>query len=153
MKSSILILAAFFLFFQSGYSQNKKIKNKDIPSVLSESFNHIYPNVKTLTWEYDTLTECYKVFFINKINEREAYFRPDGRWVLTQTSVDKHSLPATIVKSFKDSKYNDWKIFEADRIETPEVKNACRLKIKNGKEIYLLAYDLDGNLLRAEKKM
>ncbi|WP_040249084.1 PepSY-like domain-containing protein [Psychroserpens mesophilus] len=89
--------------------------NAQAPDAVKETFQNLYPGENDPDWEKDSNGNYESHFKIDGIKYR-ADFSPDGKWIETETSIDKDDLPEAIKEVIK-SKYNDEEITEIEKVE------------------------------------
>ena len=124
-----------------------------VPEILPEGFRVKYGNIKPTDWIYDSSCTCYKAHFIKKTYECTGFFTADGKWLRTETEIDKGTIPADIMTAFAATDYKDWEIVTTMRIETADIPSGCQFNVKKGKDRYTLVFDLKGNLLGKGKTL
>lgn len=111
------------------------------PAAVQDAFNQRYPNTSIEGWEGEI--GLFKAEFRNGTQEAEAWFKPDGTWVRTETDVPVNDLPQT-VRDFVAANYPGYRIDDADYLESPE-GNFYELELeKNGSPDVYLQIRADG---------
>ena len=130
----ILICTMFF----SLSVQAQELKNKQVPAAVHQEFGKRYPNMFAYEWEYKKKKGYYRAEFIDNGMELKAYFTREGRWIKTKTEIKKAQLPEEIWKSLSQTNFQNWKVDDIDRLQTPKFPSVYKLEMKNGKQkIYL----------------
>ena len=130
----ILICSMFFAFS----AQAQDLNSSNIPTAVHQAFSKRYPNMFAYEWKYKKKKGHYRAEFIDNGMELEAYFAPDGTWIQTKTEIKKAQLPQEIWKSLSKTDYQNWKVDDIDRLQTPKYPIVYKLEMKNGKQkIYL----------------
>jgi hypothetical protein len=101
-----LVFVGLLLFFLQGFAQTKPIAEKDLPAVVLEGFELVYPDLPSRTWEQRNA----RYVAIVKYDDRTEFttFLEDGEWAETRCDVEKSALPEKIV-SYVDSHYEAYR--------------------------------------------
>lgn len=89
--------------------------NAQAPDAVKETFQNMYPGENDPDWEKDSNGNYESHFKIDGVKYRADY-SPDGKWIETETSIDKEDLPKAIKEVIK-SKYSDEEITEIEKVE------------------------------------
>lgn len=114
-KFYTLIAFCSILAFYS-CDDDSDIPATDVPASVKQNFEQILPGVNAIEWEKEN--GLYKADFFKEGHEGEAWFKPDGTWVRTETDVFIHELPEAVTTYVKEQ-YPDYRIDDAEWVETP----------------------------------
>ncbi len=90
----------------------------DVPEAVETTFKAMYPDENDPDWEMDAHGNWEARIRIKGIRNRVDY-RPDGRWVETEISIDKEELPKVIKDIINASKeLKDMKITEVEKVDS-----------------------------------
>lgn len=135
-----LLLAGFA--FQSCHDDDDDSLT-DVPAAVKEAFNQRYPDVSVKEWEMEL--GLVKAEFRNGTQEAEAWFKPDGTWVRTETDMPVDALPKA-VQDYVAANHPGYRIDDADYLESPE-GNFYELELeKAGSPDVYLQIRADGSL-------
>lgn len=110
MKHIIIVLLVTLFSFNC-----QNTVNAQAPDAVKETFQNMYPGENDPDWEKDSNGNYESHFKIDGVKYR-ADFSPDGKWIETETSIDKDDLPKAIKEVIK-SKYDDEEITEIEKVE------------------------------------
>ena len=83
-------------------------------SIVTKAFDTKYPDAQRVSWENEA--GYVKAEFYTGSYEAEAWFDPQGNWMLTETDLPYNALPQTVKNSFEASLYAKWKIDDVDML-------------------------------------
>lgn len=140
MKNLIMVAAG--LLFSFAVSA-QKMKEKELPSAVKESFKKNYPNAKEVKWEKEGSN--FEAEF--EIGETESSVVYDANGILVESEVEIkiEELPAA-VKDYVSKNYKAMKIKEAAKITAAAGAITYEVEIK-GKD---LIFDSKGNFIKEE---
>lgn len=118
---------------------------QDAPSSVKEAFEKKFPNAKSVKWEKENDAEWEADFKMNGI-KYSANFLSDGSWKETEHEIKKSELP-TEVQNTLNQQFNEYKIEEAEMVETSEF-SGYEIEIEKGKEAIELVIDKSGKVLK-----
>lgn len=72
-------------------------------SIVTKAFDTKYPDAQRVSWENEA--GYVKAEFYTGSYEAEAWFDPQGNWMLTETDLPYNALPQTVKNSFEASLY------------------------------------------------
>ena len=84
-------------------------------SIVTKAFDTKYPDAQRVSWENEA--GYVKAEFYTGSYEAEAWFDPQGNWMLTETDLPYKALPQTVKNSFEASLYAKWKIDDVDMLD------------------------------------
>lgn len=142
MKKTILITA--FLYAALAASA-QKIKEKDVPPAVKNTFSKVYPQVKEAKWEKEG--ENYEAEFEQGRTESSVLIDSNGKILETEVEIAVQDLPAT-VKDYVQKTYNNASIKEAAKITNARGLITYEAEIK-GKD---LIFDANGSFIKEVKK-
>ena len=136
MKTTILLLcfllASFLIMAQ-----------KTPPTAIAQAFAQRFKNIEKVKWNIEEANEWEAEFKING-KELSSSFDLSGKWLETETKIDKKELPQAI-KTALNKQFADYKIGESESIESPSFTGYEIALKKKGQEIELRA-TIDGKL-------
>lgn len=115
-------------------------------SVVTKAFDSKYPDARQVSWENEA--GYAKAEFHTGSYEAEAWFDPQGNWMLTETDLPYEALPQALKSSFEASQYAQWKVDDADMLERPDAGTIYVLDVENGEQEVDLHYTEEGILIR-----
>lgn len=125
----ILIPIAVLTLMSCSLSPGNDIAEKDVPSVVKNSFAQEYPEAVDVEWEKHK--ENFEVDFEVENVDYSALYSNDGKVLMKKQEIPVDALPATITNKLKET-YADLKAEDAEKIE------------KDGKTYYQV--DLEGGM-------
>ena len=93
-------------------------QNANPPKAVSSAFSEKFGTVKSVKWDQEEANEWEAEFKMNG-NEMSASFDNAGKWLETESEINKKDLPENIVNAFK-AQYEGWKIEQVEKIEKPD---------------------------------
>ena len=72
-------------------------------SIVTKAFDTKYPDAQRVSWENEA--GYVKAEFYTGSYEAEAWFDPQGNWMLTETDLPYKALPQTSKKQFRGKAY------------------------------------------------
>jgi hypothetical protein len=142
MKTTILVLS-FFVFSLVASAQ------KTPPAAVSKAFSQKFQKAEKVKWAMEEANEWEAEFMLSG-KETSASFDPAGKWLETETEIEKSELPAA-VKAAIDKQFAGAKMGEVSQLESPEFSGyEIALKMK-GKNMEVQATK-DGKLTVKEEK-
>ena len=115
-------------------------------SIVTKAFDTKYPDAQRVSWENEA--GYVKAEFYTGSYEAEAWFDPQGNWMLTETDLPYNALPQTVKNSFEASLYAKWKIDDVDMLERPDAGTIYVLDVENGEQDADLHYTEGGILIK-----
>src|SRR4030095_6184339 len=138
----IVVLCLVFGFAIATQAQIRKI-----PAAVTEAFKARYPNAVNVEWK-DKVSNFTADFEVDGIKS-EAKFNSKGTWQETEFRIDTASIPAEVLDGFKKSKYSDYEIKSARRIDLPKDKVQYRIEVeKTDINKRVLVFNSEGRLLK-----
>lgn len=116
---------------------------QDPPKSVADNFNMKFQDATKVKWDQEEKNEWEAEFKLNG-TEISASFDNAGKWLETETEVNKKNLPEK-VKNAVNAAYSDWKTESAESIETPSFKG-YELGIEKGKEEHDILVSGDGKI-------
>jgi len=120
MKAIILILSVFTF---SVYTCNAK----NPPDAVAKAFTQKFATAEKVKWDQEEADE-WEAEFIQAGKEMSASFDLSGKWLETETEIEKNELPST-VKSALDKNFAGAEIGEVSIIDSPEF-NGYEVELK-----------------------
>lgn len=139
----------FFAFASLLMSLTSCEKNENAPQKVKDTFTQKFPNATDVEWEKESDTEWEAEFELNG-KDYSSNFMQDGTWVETEYEVSKTNIPQA-VKDAINANFEGYEIEEAESVETKDGK-AYELAIERGEEELEVVIDVQGNILKKEKK-
>lgn len=115
-------------------------------SVVTKAFDTKYPDAQRTSWE-NKAGYAKAEFYIGSY-EAEAWFDPQGNWLLTETDLPYNALPQAIKTSFEASSYASWKKDDVDMLERPESGTVYVIEVESGETDIDLYYAENGALIK-----
>jgi putative PepSY-like beta-lactamase-inhibitor len=153
MKSVIyfkrLILIAIGLLFASAlvFSQERKIREKDVPPAVIAAFKSAYPNatVRGYAKEKEKGKLFYEIESKDGATMRDLLYHPDGTVAEIEETIAAGDLPVEAQQLIK-AKYPRGVVGRAEKV-TEGTAIKYEVSIRNGQRRTSLAFDADGKLL------
>lgn len=137
MTIALLVVAQNTLFAQL----------RKVPAAVTEAFKKKYPNAQDVEWK-DKMT-VFVAGFKEGETEYEARFSNKGEWKSTESEIGVTDVPGEVKDGFSKSKYAEWELDEAYKIQVPGDKVEYRLHIrKSDLQKKNLLFSSDGRLLK-----
>lgn len=136
MKTTILVLSVFVFSLVAS-------AQKTPPAAVSKTFNQKFQKAEKVKWDMEETKEWEAEFMLSG-KSTSASFDLAGKWLETETEIEKSELP-TVIKSAIEKQYSGAKMGETALIETPDFNGyEIGLKVK-GKSVEIHATK-DGKL-------
>ncbi len=117
-------------------------------ATVTRAFDAKYPNAQAVKWETKASYQVAEFHYGNK--ETEAWFGPDGTWMMTETDLATvNDLPAAVRNSFNASAYAAWRIDDIDQLERAGMEVLYIIEVENGNQEMDLRYAASGVLISA----
>tara|TARA_R110000868_G_scaffold332387_1_gene593426 strand:+ start:15197 stop:15616 length:420 start_codon:yes stop_codon:yes gene_type:complete len=116
------------------------------PDAVKKSFAKKFPTATKVSWGVEGPKE-WEADFTYEGNKISANFFEDGTWLETEREIKAVNLPKAVLTVLK-SKYNDWKIVEADKTETSKKGIIYEVDLRKGMKSKSLAFKEDGTLIK-----
>ena len=146
-KRLTLIAIGLLLASVSGFAQESKIKEKDMPPAVIAAFKSAYPNatVRGYAKEREKGKLFYEIESKDGATMRDLLYNPDGTVAEIEETIAATDLPAEAQQLIK-SKYPKGVVSRAEKVtEGNTIK--YEVSIRNGKKRNGLAFDANGKLL------
>lgn len=144
-KFKILSLVLFAMFFVIACDKDDNYSTLD--PVVKKSFETMYPNASRIEWEHKS--GYIVVDFRDNKKEKDAWFDPNGMWLLTETDLTVNDLPAVIKQAIAESIYAAWRLEDATYLERKDLESAYKVEVEKGEAEMDLFYSPAGKLLKA----
>ena len=143
-KILTVLFALSFLFVWRTQAQFRKI-----PSSVTNAFNEKYPDAKDVSWK-DKITS-FQATFTQDDTETAAWFNADGSWKKTEYAVPIKEIPSNIQKRIQKSRYANWEIKDAVKVQKPDNGISYRISLSGASILdkRILTYSEDGELLKS----
>lgn len=141
-----LIIAVIGIIVAAACAKNEK--GVQVPASVSESFTKLFPGASDVEWSRESESEFEAEFKMGKI-EKSSVFDASGKWISTETVIDKDELPAAIKEALE-------KEFSGARIEGAEIVESAEgvtyeAEIESGETDFEVLLTADGQILKKEK--
>ncbi len=147
MKSIILLLHISLFISFSATAQ--KISADQVPVSVLNAFKNKFANATNLKWEKEN-TSDYEVNFKLDKEEISARFDSNGKWIETETEIEKTQLPQAI-QVIIINQFAGWKIIEATLVDDVKHGKCYEVEIKKEKEKFDVLLTPDGQLISKTK--
>lgn len=145
MKKSIAVFMTAVLLVMAHTTLLAQLRK--IPAVVTEAFKKKYPDAQKVEWN-DKVT-VFMASFSEGGNNYEARFTSKGEWKSTENEIGVTEIPGEVKEGFNKSKYTDWELANAYKIEIPGDKVEYRVHIKKSDlQKKNLLFSSDGRLLK-----
>ncbi len=142
-----LLLFVSLITITNSFGQIRKI-----PAEVTESFKSIYPSAQNVEWK-DKIASFSAVFELEG-KKHEARFKEDGTWHSTETNIEVGEIPSEVKDGLSKSKYSEWEIEKAVKIELPESKVNYKLQVfKSDINKKNLLFDKSGKMLKDNRTL
>ena len=112
-----------------------------VPEKVAAAFTSKFPTVTGVTWEMESEREWEATFRMGG-TFYSANFSVNGKWKETERKVQQEEIPSGIL-SVLDEDFTDYKIEEAELVETPK-GTFYEFGIEAGKEEFEVIIDING---------
>ena len=134
------------------FPQEESVKKQNVPKIILESFQKAYPNarVKGYSKEIDGGKPMYEIESSEKGVNRDVTYSEDGTLISVEESLSPEKLPEIIKASLKKDfpRAHTRKCEQITKNGTVEYE----LVLQSGKELFEIAFNATGKLLRKGKK-
>ena len=138
-------LAVIFLVLGIAITTHAQVRK--IPATVTDAFKERYPNAVSVEWR-DNLSNFSATFLVDSVKS-EAKFDSKGKWQGTDFRINVESIPAEVMDGFKKSKYGDWTINDARKMDLPDNVVKYRLVVeKTDINKRVLIFNNNGKLLK-----
>lgn len=145
MKSLVAVLSLFTILSFGSATVSAQIRK--IPSTVTESFKDKYPSASKVEWR-DKVSSFAAIFEEDGV-KYEARFNSKGGWIDTESEVSEDAIPDAVKEGIEKSKYAEWTIGEAHKIELPGDEVQYRVQvIKTDVQKKNLVFSEKGRLLK-----
>jgi hypothetical protein len=128
MKKIIYITGLFLVLALT--STNTFAQIRKIPAEVTNAFQDKYPDAKSVEWR-DKLSSFTASFQLDSINY-VAQFSNKGEWESTEQAIDNDDLPEEVKTGFDNSRYADWNMGQATKIELPGDEFRYKIEVSKG---------------------
>jgi len=112
-------------FTTSSFAQIRKI-----PAEVTSAFTGKYPGATDVEWR-DKLSGFTASFSLDSV-DYIASFNNKGEWENTEQAINEDELPEVVQDGFGKSKYADWNVEAASRIEFPDSTLQYKIVVSKG---------------------
>jgi len=146
---SFLISAAIFIAI---FGVWMLVKNEEpaVPEAVITAFTAKYPGATEIEWEIED-TDEYEAEFELDGTEMSANFSLEGKWLVTETSIEAGSLP-TFISSILDSQFSEYEVEKIELIEKPGAPKAYEVMLENESDDLKIEVVIDERGVVLEKK-
>ena len=129
---------------------NDNDDNTSVDISVREAFSARYPDANLSEWER---SNAYYVaeFRIGQI-EKEAWYKSNADWVLTETDLTFSQLPETVSSAFNASEYANWLIDDVHMLERPTTETLYVVEAEQGNIEYKLYFSEQGEFIKTGSK-
>ena len=124
---SLMVCAALFL---PAIQPEAVAQLRKTPAEATEHFSETYPNAANVEWK-DRLVG-FSAEFTFQDTAYLVNYNNNGRWESTEHTIDLSDIPAEVYDGFEKSRYTEWTMQKADKIELPDNKTQYRILIASG---------------------
>ncbi len=146
MKTKVLIMAALVCNSFVSMSCSDDDNNFVPENVVTRAFDTKYPDARQVSWENEA--GYVKAEFYTGSYEAEAWFDPQGIWLLTETDLPYNALPQAVRSAFEAGPYASWKVDDVDKLERPDTGTIYVLDVESGERDADLHYSENGILVK-----
>jgi hypothetical protein len=143
MRNLFLMIVVFAIFSLNGC----KPTSKDVPVNVKTAFSQKFPNAKKIKWDVENEKE-WEAEFKMEGKKMSANFDNEGKWLETETGVDKKDLPETVLGSLKNE-FKEYSIEEVEFVENSEYKG-YEIKLEADEADIEVMIDSNGTNLKKE---
>lgn len=141
MKKIAVLLLVF------GFAMATQAQVRKIPAAVTDAFKDRYPNAVNVEWR-DNLSNFSATFLVDSVKS-EAKFNSKGKWQGTDHRINVETIPGEVMDGFKKSKYGDWTIKDARKMDLPNDVVKYRLEVeKTDINKRVLIFNNNGKLLK-----
>ena len=146
MKKTITMMA---LLVGLGMVSCSEEASSETPTKVEDAFNTKFPNAKSVEWEKENDTEWEAEFKLDGV-DYSANFSNEGVWKETEHGIKIKELPEA-VQSTLSSEFSEYKIEEAETVETPDF-SGYEVEIEKGEESMEIVFDEAGKVIKKKIK-
>lgn len=147
-KSVTFIGIAIFLSSVAAFSQESKIREKEVPQAVLTAFKTAYPNatVRGYAKEKENGKLFYEIESKDGATMRDVLYNPDGTVAEIEETVAVSDLPAA-AQQLIQTKYPRAVVTKAEK-STQGDKVQYEVSARRGRQRISLVFDADGKLLK-----
>ena len=138
MKKNILVVMALLIATITFATE--------APKAVKEAFAKKFTTAKSVKWVKENAKEYEAAFTIDGI-KMSAIFNTNGAWLETETAIEIENLPTSVSTAIK-TKYSDWKLMGASKIETATNELKYEADLKKGKTKKEVLVKADGTITK-----
>lgn len=149
MKTKLFVFATLACSFLVVTGCDNDDSSGYVPdATVTKAFDAKYPKAQAVKWETKASYQVADFHYDNK--ETEAWFGPDGTWMMTETDLPSVTdLPVAVQDSFKLSHYAAWRVDDIDQLERAGMDVLYIIEVENGNQEMDLRYAASGVLISA----
>ena len=132
-------------------AHSTKAQVVNIPGAAKEHFLKTYPGATDVDWSNNVTN--YTVKFKKGDKTCRGHYRVDGTWDFTETMMAPNQIPADIKASLAKSRFADWSIESAAKINNDNKEELYRVEVKKGMEKKNVFYDMAGKEVKTNMKI
>lgn len=141
-------LGFVFYFMHAVYEVDVVLTAESIPAVVRSGLERQFPGVTGVAWKFDE--DHFEASFDWKgQQEIEAYFKPDGAWILTEFPATVADLPEK-ARSYLESQ-SGCEAAAVERVLMPAGEVSFEVELKSALTEWDCVFDADGNLLSRKR--
>jgi hypothetical protein len=153
-KILLIALAAIFLLSESNnftFAQEKKMNEKDVPTMVMNSFHKAYPKaeIKGISTETEKGKNYFEIESVEGSKHIDLLISKTGQITEVEETIPVEQLPSRIMKAL-ETKFKGLKIEKAEKVSHGAVTN-YELLIENKTGKNEVKMDAAGKILKSEK--
>jgi hypothetical protein len=149
MKPALGVLTAWAALACVAYGE--PLPAEKVPAKVREAFRTKFPDVKKVEWKLKD-DKNYEAEFKQKDVEVAAKFDDQGKWVETETAIEKSDLPKE-VRARISKEYKAYKIVETQKVERAGDKPILfEVHLENDAEILKVQLESSGTIASKSSK-
>ena len=144
MRTKVLSLLVALFFTVPFVSCESDADHFPVTTEMESFINERYPNARIVETERENGT--YEVTIVHNNIVKEVIFDQSKQWILTVWDIRIAELPQSVADAKNNTQYADYRIDDADFVETPK-QNYYLLELEKGKQEVKIRVAEDGTLL------
>jgi uncharacterized membrane protein YkoI len=145
MKKQMLWVTLITLTQLINYGTYAQVVN--VPKKSKEDLAKKYPKAEGISWSNDIV--YYIAKFTQNGNEYHAHYNMDGTYNYTSQPIPFDKIPEKAKTSFKNSRFEDWKVLSVSRIEHGKDEPLYRIEVKKGIEKKYVYFNAEGKEVKS----
>ena len=151
-----LCVILFFILIVQPSAIAQKLKEKEVPQTILESFKKDYPNIYVYKWKRNKKTGVIQAKYYDKGIKYKTYYDHNYNWLRTEREVKKEDVPQDVWINMAQSEYYSWNIDDLKELQTQKHDLIYEIEIKkkgkSSKRKVYLYYLPDGSLVNTKAK-